>query len=335
MKAPVKKFLARRLEAALRGFTATRLGRIYFNQEVVRLLENNPNYHEKNWQITDRIYSACRRNLIGNPYWIPGSTRTLGVATKYFDHLKKYQNRTDLPFLDLGCGAVHPYGISTIFFLNGWQNCWALDISPCNERRACEAQADLIRDVLVHPERFAFLVNAETVLERVRRFDLDALDRGDLKAGLGSVPINYLVSDIAALPGLLGETRFGTICSHTVWEHFLQFDVALKTIREICAPGGLHYQYIDFVDHRAYTHPEDYDFWSFLTEPRKAPDPLCNKIRCSEMKEYISKGGFEILEWIPEESDYPKDLRGRLHSDWKDSTEDDLRAIRVSCIFQS
>jgi SAM-dependent methyltransferase len=335
MKSAIKTFLAKQLKTFLRLFTSTRLGKIYFDHEVVRLLENSPKYRDKNWQITDMIYSASRRNLIGNPFWIPGSVRTTDVVSKYFSYLKKHEVRTDLPFLDLGCGAIHPYGVSTLFYLNGWDQCWALDISPCNTKRATEALADLVKDVLLRPEDFAFVTDANTILERARKFDLRALDRGDIKAGLADVSINYLVSDIAELPKLLGNLRFGTICSHTVWEHFLQFDGALKTIREICAPGGVHYHYIDFVDHRAYTEPEKYDFWSFLTSARAAFDPLCNKIRCSEMLENIKGVGFEVLEWEPEEMDYPRNLREQLHDDWKYLTEDDLKAIRVSCVLRS
>lgn len=335
MKSLIKSFLGKQLQRSLQLFTSTRLGRIYFEQEVMNLVENSPKYRGKNWQVTDRIYSACRRNLFGNPYWIPGSLRTSDVATKYLTFLKKYEIRTDLPFLDLGCGAINPYGVSTLFYLNGWNQCWALDISPCNETRATEALADLIKDALVRPEKFAILVDPETIVSRARQFDLDALEKGDIRTGLGAVSINYLISDIAAFPKLLGGLRFGTICSHTVWEHFLQFDIALSTIKEICAPGGIHYHYIDFVDHKSYTNPERYDFWSFLTAPKNEHDPLCNKIRCSEMRELIENSGFGIAEWQPEEADYPAGLREQLHDDWKHLSDADLRTIRVSCVIKS
>ncbi len=331
-KKQVLSIILRRIIAFLAEFRYTKVS---FENEIVRLLEQSPAYKSKNWQTTDRIYSACRRNLLRNPYWILGATRTLDVATKYFDHLKKHRTLTHLPFLDLGCGSINPFGVSTIFYLNGWNECWALDINPCNLKRATEALVDLLKQAILRPEQFAFLVDKETIRQRALGFNLLALEDGDLKNGLEGKHINYVLSDIGSFVEKLDTTRFGTICSNTVLEHFMQASDAFATLNTITANGGIHYHYIDFVDHRAYSNPEKYDWWSFLEQPRSEVDILCNKIRCSEMLGHIKKAGFNVLDWEHEEIDYPANLRRRLHDNWRDLSDKDLRTLRVSCMLSS
>ncbi len=333
MSSKLKQFIVTLIVSALRRFTATRLGKAIFDAEMVRLLETSPKYQQKGWQAADMIYSACRRNLIRNPYWIPGPVRTLDVATKYLDYLKRHDFSTKFPFLDLGCGRFNPLGVSAIFYLNGWDECWALDIAPCDEKRAAEALADLLKEAILNPGRFAIVTDEESVSQRARRFNLTALENGDIRAGLGDISIQYVVSDITAFSKKDGGPKFGTVCSHTVVEHFMQLPEVLKALKELSVPECVQYHYIDFVDHRAYTEPDRYDFWSFLEIARSAHDPLCNKVRCSEMLGEIKTAGFNVLAWDPEEVDLPDGFRNRLHKDWIETSDHDLRTIMVSCVM--
>ncbi len=222
-----------------------------------------------------------------------------------------------------------------IFHLNGWNECWALDIEPYDSKRASEALADLLKDALANPNDYSFLANSDEIVNSARKFNIAALENGHLEEGLNGIDFHHVVTDIVEFQNRDEIPKFGTVCSHTVLEHLMDLQRAFESMKNISSDGAIHYHYIDFVDHRAYNSPEKYDWWSFLEVPRTVSDPISNKVRCSDMKLQIADASFEIITWIPELSECPFNIRNRIHESWNTISDEDLQSLRVNVVMKA
>jgi len=336
MKNLAKQTIRYTFRTLLSTFRRNGFGKAVFDEEMLEILSNDQRYSNKQWQVTDKIFSICRRNLVNNEFWIPGVVRTVNVARKYFSYLSAHDYSKELPFLDLGCGVFNPFGVSSVFYLNGQKECWGLDQSGYDQNRAAEAILDLIMHAAIQPQdiQFSKIQDSQNIISRVEDFPIEAVRMGRFSKALMKMGLRNDVCDIREFNKKHPDILFGVVCSHTVLEHFLDTQECMRALKNLSAPEAIHYHYIDFVDHRGYTQPNKYDWWSFLEVDRAEQDTLCNKLRCSEFRNCLENAGFEIIKWEPETTELPAGLRRRLHSSWKDTSDEDLKTLRVSCVLR-
>jgi hypothetical protein len=248
-------------------------------------------YEGRSWEELDRVYTICRRQLRAMPDWRQSPARVHEVAREAFDAVSPHISLEDKVYCDLGCGGYHPYGVSTILYLNGARSTIALDLGDCDKRRAAEALSDLLLDCLSAPDRWHWPgIDRESFLQRAHQFGLKALGEGNLEEGLAGLPLKHIVTDIHN--PILEEDSIDVMASRAVLEHFLDFGVAVGRMYALMRRGGVAYHHIDLVDHRAYTNSH-YHWWSFLAEGEDWSDGLVNRLRSCEIRPHFERAGFE------------------------------------------
>ncbi|NCD40860.1 MAG: methyltransferase domain-containing protein [Bacteroidia bacterium] len=236
-------------------------------------------------------------------------------------------------YCDLGCGTYHPYGISTIFYLNGAVSTVGLDVEDADEIRAAEALYDLLIDCIAYPEKWCWEANMNRAefVERARSFNLNALQNGQLRAGIGDLPLKHVVTDIH--DPVIAKESIDIMSSRAVLEHFLDFGVAVDRLFALMRPGGVAYHHIDLADHRAYWRNSSYHRWSFLAENDDWSDNLTNRLRASEIRPYFEKTGFNVLKYEIIRKTMPKGFEQYLKGRFRSMSKDDLEALTVFCIL--
>jgi hypothetical protein len=287
----------------------------------------------RNWIALDRIFTACRRQLYKDEDWRYGPLRVRAVAREVFDALAGHTSLENKVYCDLGCGAEHPFGTSTVCYVNGASQAVAMDVNGTDPARAAEALYDLLTDCLASPQRWHWsTISPDQYLERIRAFNLQALRGGDLEAGLAQTPLRHIVSDITN--AALAEGSLDLMSSRAVLEHFLDFGQAVHRMLSLLAPGGFAYHNIDLVDHRAYANPGKYHWWSFLAEDESWSDGLCNRLRSSEIRAQFESAGFEVLRYDCRRAQMPPGFRAQIKGRFAQMCDDDLATIGVDCVIR-
>lgn len=303
------------------------------DEHAIRRLATDPEALDGGgWRQLDLIYSQCRRRLHRDPAWRHGPPRIHAVAGEALEALEPHTRLRDKVYCDLGCGAFHPFGISTVMYLNGAASTIALDLQPAAPERAAEALADLLCDCLADPDRWHFSdIEPEEVLRRARRFDLAALRAGRLAEGIGDAPLQHVLTDIHDPE--LGEEVLDVISSRGVLEHFLDFRVAAERLFALTRRGGVAYHHIDVVDHRAYSGP-GHHYWSYMAEDEGWSDGVVNRLRPSELRASFEDAGFEILRWNLRIGEMPEDFRPQIRGRYRGMAREDLDATGVFCVVR-
>ena len=172
-------------------------------------------------------------------------------------------------------------------FLNGAGSTIALDLNDGNKQRAAESLADLLGDCCGQEKWNWADVDDVKFINKIQRFNIQALNQGRLTEGLADVPMSHVVTDIHN--PILEEESIDVMTSRAVLEHFLDFDVAMKRLFQLMRKGGVIYHHIDLVDHRAY-RSSDYHYWSFLAEGEDWSDGLVNRLRIKRDQEKRQRG---------------------------------------------
>lgn len=332
----MKRSLQNILETAFRSFLkfvrSFRFGKALFDKAISDALRTDLRYHGKNWQTTDELYALTKRQLVNNEYWIPGVLRTFAVANKYYSYVADKVRLDDATVLDLGCGVFNPFGVASIFALNGAHKVTCLDVSGFDITRVSEVTFEMLSHAKLFPEDIAFDPSTVRIVSsKLSAVDFRKLKMGDL-ACLSPLNINHVVADISNLTPDITGSQYNVIFSHTVLEHFLNPEQCIRSLAALSSPSAVHYHYIDFCDHRAYTHPDKFHYWSYLMEPKHVKDTLINKLRPSQYRRLLEQCGFEILLWDLEFEPTPAHVLANIHNDWRLHSIDDLRATRVNCI---
>lgn len=307
------------------------------------------------WHRLDGVYSRIRRSLAdqtlhGRPNWRYGPDYVQWVARAAFERLAPVAKCVGGRFMEAGCGVYNPFAIACVMFLNGASDGVAFDRVAIDGRRSAEALFDLLADCALRPDRWHWssLPRAE-FMKRIQSFDADALRVGDLVRGIGATPIRYVKGDITgSLPVPAGSVDVMT--SQHVLEHFLDFPSAARALRDIMAPGGVAYHDVDLVDHRVYGYLDPIDYrperdprnaerhlcsaWSFLTESEDWNDPVCNRLRKSEILKLMSDVGFEIVSAEGDRQPLPAETKSKLSPRFAAMSADDLETLRVYLVVR-
>jgi hypothetical protein len=285
------------------------------------------------WSELDKYYTYSRRTLSADSAWRYGPERVFVVAKEGYDAISKHASMYNKRYCDLGCGTFHPFGVSAVMLLNGAQSTISLDLEHSDHTRAAEALYDLLSECIVFPEKWNWSgKSVDEFIEGVRQFNLEALKQGKLVEGISHLPMGYIVTDIHS-PQIQPES-VDIMTSRAVLEHFLNFELAVKRLYSIMAPGGISFHSIDLVDHRAY-ESKDFHYWSFLSEDEGWSDGVCNRLRSKEIRPLLEQAGFEILSYVEKSSDMPEGFINQVSPHFlKEMTPQELCVIVVECVLK-
>jgi hypothetical protein len=291
------------------------------------------NWRTKNWELFDPIYSASRRELYKMRLWRYGPLYVRACAKKIFDDLIQHTSIANKVYCELGCGEYHPYGVSSVMYMNGIEAATAIDLMDTDEKRAAEALHDLVLHCITHADDWHWGdLSRKEYLERAYSFDIKALSEGDLKAGVVDIPIKHIVANIYDLTIPLNSIDI--MSSWAVLEHLLDFELACNKLFSIMSPGGIAYHLIDLADHRGYRQPQKYHFWSFLGKDQRSYSSECNRLRCSEVLECFERTGFEVLCVHRMKEEMPKDFRQNLDCRFAEMSDEELNTIHMNCVLR-
>lgn len=293
---------------------------------------------EKDLLLTDKVFTEIRRKLHHSPEWKfrwrYGYNRVNETSKEAFYNLRCFGSMIGKTYMDLGCGSHHPYGTSAVMFLNGAATTIAFDARETDEQRAAEALYDLLADCAVDPDSWRFSsISHQHFINNIHKFNIPALKAGDLKKGIAGVPMKHVVDDIYT--NNIPPDSVDFMSSWSVLEHFLDLPGALEAMKRIMSPGAIAFHSIDLADHRYYSKPEKYHYWSFLAEDDDWSDGVCNRLRYSEIRECMAQAGFEILlfegnkNYVPVPDGFLKHLKGRF----KQMSEEDIRFYSTRCVI--
>ena len=327
--------LKRRL--ATRLMSSARLRRVA-NRLCLEALAREPDATRedriRNWRAFEPFYALTRSRLVDNPMWRYGPKFVHATALKSFSHVERHGSLQGKRILEIGCGEHHPLGTVTALYLNGAASCTATDRQPTDERRAAVALFDLLVDCLAFPDEWHWSGARDDFLSRIHEFDLKALARGDLLAGVATAPIRHVVTDLnqpTIAPGTID-----VMLSRAVLEHLVDFERANRMLYSLLATGGLAYHLIDLVDHRAYGASSGFHWWSFLEEDDQwTGGGRYNRLRYGDYLAHFEKAGFQILEAAPADTArMPAGFRQKLAGRFASMTDDELAIIRMECVLR-
>ena len=295
----------------------------------------------KSWYQLDPIYTTARTKLFGSRQWLLGPLHVKSSAKGVLHNLNKCGLSIEHKvYCDLGCGVQHPYGTSTLMYINGASSAIATDLSPIkNEARAAEALYDLLLQCLAHPDDYHFTqISREEYFSRIYTFKLEALKQGDLRTGTGDVPIKHVVMSIYE-PEILPES-IDIMSSRAVLEHLLKFEQSCSNIYSLMKPEGIGIHFVDFVDHRAY-RSTDYHYWSFLAEgdeewSRNMQNIMPhNRLRASEVYKILEEAGFEIIKYsVKDRGEMPADFKKKIQGRFSLMSDEELSILRAEYIIK-
>lgn len=291
-------------------------------------------YASRRWEELEPVFTTCRRKLFADPDWRYGPARVRIVAEetcrKWISCSGGLEGQV---YMDMGAGH-HPFSTSAVMFLNGADQTCSLDITEAPAQRAAEALYDLLTDCMLRPEQWHWSdISRSAFMERLGRFDLSALQQGDLKAGLAEAPLKYIVADINKAD--LGGIQADFLSTRAVLEHFLEIEEAVKNLYQLMRPGGMAYHLIDLVDHRGYHFPDRFHYWSFLAEPEGYRDKDCNMLRCSEFRTLFEQVGFEVIECVPDRARaMPEGFAEKVQGRFKEMTQEELGITSVRFLLK-
>lgn len=289
------------------------------------------------WHQMDSIYSSARRYLDNHAdVWRTGPERVITVASDAFEVFAKYGSITGKTHMDLGCGRFHPYGTNIYFYVNGVDQCYAIDDDAADPIRAAEAIYDTLCDALARPEVWKrnTHLSYEEYMARIRRFNLPALRQGKLKEGLNGLPFQYDVGAAEYFEKNAPEA-IDLVTSRSVLEHCMDLPAVLEKQYSIMSSGGLAYHRVDLVDHRFYEDRQKYHYWYFLTDNDPGHyDGLTNRLRCSEVIDCVRNAGFELDTWIPHKDEVPAAVRAKISPEFRHYSNEDLETTGVELIIR-
>lgn len=290
-------------------------------------------YDNEDWENLDRIFTTSRSQLFNNPSWRYGPERVHEVAEEAIKTILEFTSIDNKTYCDLGCGTHHPFGTSTIFYLNGASSTIAIDAAKTNSKRAAKALYDLLVECLIKPNDWHFSnIKLEDFLTRTKEFDFKELRDGNLEAGIATTPLKHITTDIHNPQ--LSQNSIDIMSSRAVLEHFLDFKTAVKNLYLVMSEEGIAYHHIDLRDHRAYINPDNYHWWSFLAEKDDWSDGLCNRLRFSEIRQYFEEAGFEILRYEGRKEKMPEDFRAKLKGRFSAMSDEELNITGVFCVLK-
>jgi SAM-dependent methyltransferase len=230
--------------------------------------------------------------------------------------------------VDLGCGALNPYGALFMFLMLGARRGIAVDLDEILDvPRAVRALADLAAMMLIDPRAIVadFPITRTEILRNIATFDLPGLAWGELE-GIDANRLIYARESVDALSLADGAADF--VFSNATLEHLPHAEATVQEMARITRPGGMGVHIVDGSDHWSYGDPSHHQL-EFLTDPSQQPLVHgSNRIRPLEFLPMFERHGFEVLSFDPfRRADISEDLLHRFAHPWRDMAPDMLAIL--------
>jgi SAM-dependent methyltransferase len=228
--------------------------------------------------------------------------------------------------VDIGCGAVLPYGRMFVHLMAGAAQAFCFDLDQvADEASACRALAGLAAAALLDPTRVfgSHRITREQILHNLHGFDLARLAAGDV-TGIAKDRLQFLRRSVDDLGLPTGSVD--AVFSNSVLEHLPDVGAALAENARVLRPGGFAVHGIDTKDHRWYGNPKFHPL-EFLTEP-EGPRIVygCNRLRIHDYLPLFRAAGFVSLDeaWVGGLVEITPELRRRLQPPWSVCSDAEL-----------
>lgn len=300
---------------------------LFYLENVSKLMETNLNYKDK------------LNILMFLPRFIQLGGATKHGYNKLLAKVKQLETALEgcvIPegnFIDLGCGAHDPLGLATYFYLNGFCQCYGVDLL---EPRVPEFSSISMYDILANarnfPARYCFRhTKPGDIVKRIASFKLGLFEKGQYKEALQQLKgqVEARNEDICSADLPLGS--FSLIVSFAVLEHVSNIDGVAQRLFELLCPGGYLFHFVDLQDHRCYSKASQFHPLSFLTE-ETAPANM-NRLRAPQILSAHEKAGFEIISEKRTNIDVGE-LRSSIIQRFQYFTDDELGAIKQTLLVR-
>jgi SAM-dependent methyltransferase len=204
--------------------------------------------------------------------------------------------------VDLGCGALNPYGIGFLFLMLGARRAIVVDLDPIHDPgQAIRALADCAAMMLVDPAQLVGdrAIARADVLRNLEGFDLRLLRDSD-PAGIDPERLLYLQESVTALS--IEDGGADLVMSNALLEHVSDADAAAAELARITRNGGCHIHNIDGVDHRRYQRPDCHPLAFLAENSTEALVHGSNRIRPHEFAAIFGRHGFAEIGFHPWET---------------------------------
>jgi len=285
------------------------------------------------WPTTEMIYYETRKILYKDSNWVASPERQNKQFKRYANILSP-SSIINKKIMDFGCGNVNPLAISSLFFLNGASDVFAIDIVRNKDDSIIASRLlELLLDVSINPSRYTYFNNSKIkILSNLELFNFDELLNGNWRAGIKHTTIKYLVIDSKMYTKYIDY--LDTIVSYTVLEHVMPFRENMKRLTELLQSNGMMYHRVDFSDHDRKIDKSKTAAWKFLCSNDVRCAKSCNRIRYSEMIDIMNTLGLTLVKSNKREANIPEDLRKKLLPQFAHIKEDDLKIISADLLFQ-
>lgn len=267
------------------------------NAKAVRaLVDALPALHSAGFNIKEKLsnlifLSQQIQNAGGAKY---GHAKLRSKIRSVTGFLKPY----DLPrggFVELGCGAHDPLGLSTYFYLNGFEPACGVDLlQPRVPAYSAMSMYDILANMKLFPQRYCWRgTRHDDFLARIESVDVERFEAGDFHGGLASMggKVRLITEDLLVCD--LQPGSLALLTSFAVLEHVTDLAGIFNRCFELLAPGGIAYHFIDMADHRSYRGDGAFGPFSFLFE-EEAPANM-NRLRAPQFVAAAVAAGFEVL----------------------------------------
>jgi SAM-dependent methyltransferase len=212
-----------------------------------------------------------------------------------------YWQKYDIPianatYIDMGCGAINPFGFMFLLLMLGAKKCICVEPDPLQDPvYILQNMAKIFPKILTNSERIIgnYRITKEEIINNIASFDLESLEKGEWK-GVDSNRLIYLQESITN--NTISNNEADVIITNSVIEHLPDLDAAFKELSRITKKGGYGIHNIDGLDHYSYGNP-DISPLEFLTiDTEETIIHLSNRIRPLSCVEIFERNGFEVLD---------------------------------------
>ncbi|MBI5403292.1 MAG: methyltransferase domain-containing protein [Ignavibacteriae bacterium] len=271
------------------------------------------------------VYSKhCDSNYI--------TIRPLELAREYAENLKSENGFTGKRFLDFGCGESNPLGTAAVLYINGAGEIVSTDIKKIDDEHIAYSLYELLIEVYLNPSKYYLsLTEKRLFTERLGEFSMKHLREGDLSSGLGKAKISFRkMNPGSEMP--VGK-KYDIIASVSVLEHVQGLEEYLKWFGRILDEEGVMYHHIDLVDHRAYTRPGKYNYWTFLTI-ENYKDTVSNMLRHEEIAKLVRENGFEITQETKMTNEVPDSIYNSLSGSYNKFSKEEISITGTKALMK-